>query len=137
MILSAPKWLAWIYAVCFWVFVIAALLGGDALSALALLGLKVMFFGLAVFWIGAVILRVYRTQPVAAGVGFGRRHDRTALLTVFSALRPRGLPTRGDENLLLRVPRGTVAIRVQNRSPADGVSPPLIRADIHWARHGP
>ena len=56
MRLPAPKWFAWIYAILFWVFVIAGLLGNDRISAVAYIGLGVMFFGLAVAWVGAIVI---------------------------------------------------------------------------------
>jgi len=57
MILPAPKWFGWIYAVLFWLFLLAALFGGEQLSATAYVVLMLMFFGLAVFWLGAVVIR--------------------------------------------------------------------------------
>jgi hypothetical protein len=61
MILPAPKWLAWVYAAAFWLFVVAALAGSDNVSAIGYLGMKVLFFVLAV----AGCSQLYSTQSFA------------------------------------------------------------------------
>lgn len=61
MILPAPKWLAWLYAIAFWLFVIAGLMGTDEVSAIGYLGMKVMFLLLAVGWLlGLVVNAILR-----------------------------------------------------------------------------
>jgi hypothetical protein len=58
MTLPAPKWFALIYSILFWVFILAVLFGSEGIAATAYWVLKLMFFSLAVFWGGAVLIDI-------------------------------------------------------------------------------
>jgi len=60
MMLPAPQWFAWIYAILFWIFALGCLSGKVEIVGGAFIGLLVMFMGLAMWWIGRTIIDIYR-----------------------------------------------------------------------------